>query len=98
MEWVNEGRVFFLRPHPSLLRHDGVRAGVEWDSVVRIDGMVKLMLEQFRVRYLPIDTVSMQERVRAVEYVLGAPSLQAPAWPAEPRRNGRQDPAALSDA
>ncbi|MCC6746481.1 MAG: AAA family ATPase [Deltaproteobacteria bacterium] len=71
MDWVGGGIVFFLRPDPCMLRHDGVRASVEWDSVVRIDGMIKLMLEQHRVRYLPIDTPNMQERVRAVEFVLG---------------------------
>jgi len=71
MRWVSQGVVFFLRPHPSLLKEDGVRAGVSWDSVVRIDGMVKLLLEQHRVQYLPIESVSMQERVRAVEFVLG---------------------------
>src|SRR4030095_16175478 len=70
MKWVSEGIVFFLRPHQSLLKEDGVRAGVDWDSVVRIDGMVKLLLEQYRIRYMPIDTPSMQERVRAVEFVL----------------------------
>ena len=76
MEWVNEGVVFFVRPHRSLLKEDGVRAGVDWDSVVRIDGMVKLLLEQYRIRYMPIDTPSMQERVRAVEFVLGRMGLQ----------------------
>jgi nicotinamide riboside kinase len=70
MEWVAEGLVFFVRPHRSLLKEDGVRAGVDWDSVVRSDGMVKLLLEQFGIPYLPIDTPSMQERVRAVEFVL----------------------------
>jgi nicotinamide riboside kinase len=70
MKWVRDGIVFFLRPHQSLLKDDGVRAGVSWDSVLRIDGMVKLMLEQHRISYLPIESVSMQERVRAVEFVL----------------------------
>ena len=70
MKWVREGIVFFLRPHQSLLKEDGVRAGVSWDSVLRIDGMVKLMLEQHQISYLPIESVSMQERVRAVEFVL----------------------------
>jgi nicotinamide riboside kinase len=70
MTWVREGVVFFIRPHQSLLKHDGVRAGVSWDSVLRIDGMVKLMLEQHRISYLPIESVSMQERVRAIEFVL----------------------------
>jgi len=76
MEWVSNGLVFFVRPHRSLLKEDGVRAGVDWDSVVRIDGMVKLLLEQFRIRYLPIDTPSMQERIRAVEFVLSRLGLQ----------------------
>lgn len=70
MKWVSEGIVFFLRPHQSLLKDDGVRAGVSWDSVLRIDGMVKLMLEQHSISYLPIESVSMQERVRAVDFVL----------------------------
>ncbi len=70
MKWVSEGVVFFVRPHQSLLKEDGVRAGVSWDSVLRIDGMVKLMLEQHRISYLPLESVSMQERVRAVEFVL----------------------------
>jgi hypothetical protein len=77
MRWVSEGIVFFLRPHQSLLKEDGVRAGVSWDSVVRIDGMVKLMLEQHAISYLPIESVSMQERVRAVEFVLGRCGIQA---------------------
>ncbi|WP_199350968.1 ATP-binding protein [Haliangium ochraceum] len=76
MQWVSEGLVFFVRPHPSLLREDGVRAGVSWESVLRIDGMIKLMLEQHRISYLPLESVSMQERVRAVEFVLGRSGLQ----------------------
>lgn len=75
MRWVSAGVVFFLRPHQSLLREDGTRAGVIWDSVLRIDGMIKLMLEQYRVSYLPIESVSMQERVRAVEFVLSRAGL-----------------------
>ena len=76
MKWVRQGVVFFLRPHQSLLKDDGVRAGVSWDSVLRIDGMVKLMLEQHGISYLPLESVSMQERVRAVEFVLNHCGLQ----------------------
>lgn len=71
MQWVANGIVFFLRPHPSLLKDDGIRAGVSWDSVLRIDGMVKLLLEQHRIRYLPVESLSMQERVRILEFVIG---------------------------
>src|SRR5215475_12646602 len=59
MTWVSEGIVFFLRPHQALLKDDGVRAGVSWDSVLRIDGMVKLMLEQPAFAHWSIETVSM---------------------------------------
>jgi nicotinamide riboside kinase len=69
-EWVSQGIVFFVRPHKDLLREDGVRAGVTWESVLRIDGMIKLMLEQFRIPYLPVESVAMQERARAVDFVL----------------------------
>lgn len=92
MKWVAEGVVLFLRPHPSLLREDGVRAGVSWDSVLRIDGMIKLLLEQHRLSYLPIESVSMQERVRAAEFVLGRGGVQAvrPARPSAAARPAEQ--------
>jgi hypothetical protein len=70
MEWVAQGIVFFVRPHRDLLKEDGTRAGVTWESVLRIDGMVKFMLEQSRIPYLPIESSSMQERARAVDFVL----------------------------
>ena len=79
MKWVRDGIVFFVRPHKDLLRDDGIRAGVSWDSVLRIDGMVKLMLEQHRISYLPLESVSMQERVRAIEFVLAHRTLSASA-------------------
>ena len=69
-EWVAQGIVFFVRPHKDLLRDDGVRSGVTWESVLRIDGMIKLMLEQNRIPYLPLESVAMQERARAVDFVL----------------------------
>jgi nicotinamide riboside kinase len=89
MKWVREGIVFFVRPHQSLLKEDGVRAGVSWDSVLRIDGMVKLMLEQHQISYLPLESVSMQERVRAVEFVLARCGL-SPEKAVAPERARRQ--------
>ena len=78
MEWVRQGVVFFLRPHREMLVEDGVRAGVEWEEVVRIDGMVKLLLEQFDIPYIPVATLSMQERVRLVERVLDLAGMPRP--------------------
>lgn len=75
MQWVRSGIVFFLRPHRELVVADGVRAGLEWEEVVRIDGMVKLLLELFDVPYIPVASLSMQERVRLVERVLDLEGL-----------------------
>lgn len=75
MQWVRQGVVFFLRPHRELVTADGVRAGLEWEEVVRIDGMVKLLLEVFDVPYIPVESLSMQERVRLVERVLDLAGL-----------------------
>lgn len=80
MESVRTGIVFFLRPHRELLAEDGVRASVAWEEVLRIDGMVKLLLEMHAVPYVPCESLSMQERVRLVESVLalaGVPTLES---------------------
>jgi len=85
MNWVRQGIVFFVRPHRELVVADGVRAGLEWEEVVRIDGMVKLLLEVFGVPYIPVESLSMQERVRLMERVLdlaGLPQLQTVVAPA----------------
>ena len=70
MESVRSGLVFFLRPHRELLASDGVREEPDWEEVLRIDGMVKLMLESFDVPYIPVASLSMQERVRLLQRVL----------------------------
>jgi nicotinamide riboside kinase len=76
MQSVRAGLVFFLRPHRELVVEDGVRAGLAWEEVVRIDGMVKLLLEMFRVPYIPVESLSMQERVRLLERVLDLAGLE----------------------
>ena len=70
MQSLTGGIVFYLRPHRELLSDDGVRAGVSWDEVLRIDGMVKFMLEFFEVPYIPVQSLSMQERTRLIDRVL----------------------------
>ena len=82
MQSVREGLVFFVRPHPQLVVPDGVRAGLAWEEVVRIDGMVKLLLEMFSLPYVPIESLSMQERVRSLECVLRLAGLEPLARPA----------------
>jgi nicotinamide riboside kinase len=84
MGWVRHGIVFFLRPHRELVVADGVRAGLEWEEVVRIDGMVKLMLEVFDVPYIPVQSLSMQERVRLVQRVLDLAGLERDGLAVQP--------------
>lgn len=66
--------LFFVRPHRSLLVSgvDGVRESPEWDAIVRIDGMVKLLLEQSGVPYVLISTPSMQERVTIIDAAIAS--------------------------
>ena len=59
MEHVRGGIVFYLRPHRELLADDGVRERSDWEEVLRIDGMVKLMLEMFAVPYVPVASLSI---------------------------------------
>ncbi len=75
MDSVRQGVVFFVRPQRRLLVQDGVREALEWDEVVRIDGMVKLMLEMFDIPYIPMESLSMQERLRMVTQVLNLAGL-----------------------
>lgn len=71
VRWLQDAdAIFFVRPHRSLLHDDGVRERVEWDSIVRIDGMVKILLELNGIPYMPIESAAMQERVRIVDYTL----------------------------
>ena len=77
VERMRSGVVFLVRPHPLVgLSGDGVREQYDWDGMVRIDGMVKLLLELHAIPYVPISTPSIKERwliVRAVLDACGAP-------------------------
>ncbi|MCA9001732.1 MAG: ATP-binding protein [Planctomycetes bacterium] len=81
MESVRQGVVFFVRPQRRLLVQDGVRESLDWDEVVRIDGMVKLMLEMFDIPYIPMESLSMQERLRMVTQVLRLAGLRGKGEP-----------------
>lgn len=62
--------IFFVRPVKSIMREDGIRERADWDELLRIDGMVKMMLEMWGLRYFQISTGSMQERARLVDAVM----------------------------
>lgn len=62
--------IFFIRPSKALISNDGIREEVEWDDLIRIDAIIKFMLEMWGLKYIQINTPSMQERIRIVDAVL----------------------------
>lgn len=65
-----EVKLFFVRPNISIMKNDGVRESVDWEEIIRIDAMVKFMLEMWGLKYFAINTNSMQERTKLVDIVL----------------------------
>lgn len=61
--------VFFVRPHPSLVKVDGTRT-VDWDEILQLDGMIRWLLEAHDVNYVSLSTPSMVDRWRTVLAVL----------------------------
>ncbi len=70
----SEHKMFFVRPHRSLLTSDGIRVIESWEEVIRIDGMVKMLLESANLDYISVDTVNPAERQRLIYAVLGRPA------------------------
>lgn len=62
--------IFFVRPHQSLMKQDGVRETLQWEGSVAIDAMIKMLLQLFNIRYFDIHTPSIQERINLVDSVL----------------------------
>lgn len=64
--------IFFVRPCRELVTADGVRASgdLEWDAVVKIDAMVEYLLESNGLRYFPVTSRLLRERIRLVDNVI----------------------------
>jgi len=62
--------IFFVRPHKSLMKQDGIRETLDWENINAIDAMIKMLLQLFNIRYFDIHTPSIQERINLVESVL----------------------------
>jgi dephospho-CoA kinase len=62
--------IFFVRPSKATLKADGIRESLSWDGIVSIDAQIKLLLEMWELRYFPINTDNMQERIRLVDNVI----------------------------
>lgn len=64
--------VFFVRPHKELVKADAGRSALDldWGAVCRIDGAIQYVLESESIPYVPIDGLSMRDRVRLVNRVI----------------------------
>jgi nicotinamide riboside kinase len=71
MRSIRHAKVFFVRPHRELIVADGVRVALDWESVCRIDGMVKFILKAFDVPFVELTSRDMDARVSTVAAVLG---------------------------
>lgn len=68
--------IFFVRPHRELCSQDGTREREDWEEIVRIDGMVRLLLELHDLDHVVVASLSMAERARTVRAVLAAHGLK----------------------
>jgi hypothetical protein len=62
--------ILFVRPHKSLIKSDGVRESINWEGMIAIDAMTKMLLQMFGLKYFQIDCVSMQERTNLVDNII----------------------------
>jgi predicted ATPase len=64
--------VFFVRPHRELLVCDGTRERLDWEEIVRIDGMIRMLFELHDIDFVSMMDLSMAMRARTIKAVMGA--------------------------
>lgn len=62
--------IFFVRPSKITLKEDGTREKPDWDGILQIDGMIKMLLELWSLDYINLRGDSMQERIKTIMTVL----------------------------
>jgi len=67
---MNEHEIFYLRPHKSLVKDDGVR-NTNWDWIMRIDGMFHFLVNYYRLDVIEIRTPDFGRRIDIVNQHLG---------------------------
>jgi len=67
---TNNSCVFFIRPSKATLKEDGVREIINWDGIIAIDAMIKLLFQMYNIRYYQINTDNMQERINFIDNIL----------------------------
>lgn len=62
--------IFFIRPSKATLKDDGVRELINWDQIIAIDAMIKMLCKIWNLRYFQIDSSNMQERIHFADCIL----------------------------
>ena len=62
--------IFFVRPHIVTMKSDGVRETPQWESIIKIDAIIKSLLQIYGIKHIQINTPSIQERIETVKYVI----------------------------
>lgn len=67
---ASDSILFFVRPIKATLKSDGVREFLDWDRIISIDAMIKMLLHMYEIKYFQINTDNMQERAHQINAVL----------------------------
>jgi hypothetical protein len=70
LEELRSSLIFFVRPSKATLKADGVRETINWDEIIAIDAIIKTLYDMSRVRYIQINSSSIQERTRLINNIL----------------------------
>lgn len=62
--------IFFIRPTKATMKNDGVRESVNWDQMIAIDAMIKMLFQLYNVNCIHINSDSMQERFQLIKTVI----------------------------
>jgi len=74
--------LFLVKPQRELMVSDGTRERSDWEEIIRIDGMVRMLLELNDIDYVVIDSLKMAERARTIRAVLRATGVKPIERPA----------------
>jgi len=77
IENLRQSVVFLVRPQRDLLgSSDGVRAVVSWESQVRVDQNIEMLLNMWHVPFVSVDSLNAAARQRAVDWCMRSRGFQ----------------------
>ena len=77
VENLRESVVFLVRPQRDLpVAHDGVRAVVSWESQVRVDQNIEMLLNMWHVPFISVDSLNAAARQREVDWCMRSRGFQ----------------------